>query len=102
MLEDIGFKYMEEVDPFDGGPHYRSKLTDLRPYKDFCCIKKDDLSKNLNTNNIFISDETEKKIIIRPCTLLLRPFTQIILKKLHQMNFLRASTFNSEGLKNEI
>ena len=59
MLEDIGFKYMEEVDPFDGGPHYRSKLIDLRPYKDFCCIKKDDLSKNLNTNNIFISDETE-------------------------------------------
>ncbi len=29
MLEDIGFKYINEVDPFDGGPHYRTKLTDI-------------------------------------------------------------------------
>ena len=26
MLENIGFKYTHEVDPFDGGPHYRAKL----------------------------------------------------------------------------
>ncbi|RLA65090.1 MAG: arginine N-succinyltransferase [Epsilonproteobacteria bacterium] len=26
MLEKIGFKYTEEIDPFDGGPHYRAKL----------------------------------------------------------------------------
>ena len=60
MLEDIGFEYTEEVDPFDGGPHYRAKLTDLRPYKEFCTIKKDTLSKTLNEKNFFISDETEK------------------------------------------
>ena len=29
MLEDVGFKYMDEVDPFDGGPHYRAKLKDI-------------------------------------------------------------------------
>lgn len=29
MLEKIGFKYMNEVDPFDGGPHYRAKLKDI-------------------------------------------------------------------------
>jgi len=33
MLESIGFKYTREVDPFDGGPHYRAKLSDLEPIK---------------------------------------------------------------------
>lgn len=34
MLESVGFKYMNEVDPFDGGPHYRAKLKDITPVKD--------------------------------------------------------------------
>ncbi|WP_372652639.1 arginine N-succinyltransferase [Halobacteriovorax sp.] len=34
MLENIGFKYTKEVDPFDGGPHYRSKLCDIKPVKE--------------------------------------------------------------------
>lgn len=29
MLEKIGFKYMHEVDPFDGGPHYRALTKDI-------------------------------------------------------------------------
>lgn len=33
MLESIGFKYTQEVDPFDGGPHYRCELTDIKPVK---------------------------------------------------------------------
>lgn len=33
MLESIGFKYMYEVDPFDGGPHYRALLKDIKPIK---------------------------------------------------------------------
>lgn len=34
MLEDIGFKYTYEVDPFDGGPHYRCALKDIKPVKE--------------------------------------------------------------------
>jgi len=34
MLESIGFKYTNEVDPFDGGPHYRANLKDIKPVKD--------------------------------------------------------------------
>jgi arginine N-succinyltransferase len=34
MLESIGFKYMNEVDPFDGGPHYRALLKDIKPIKE--------------------------------------------------------------------
>lgn len=33
MLESIGFKYTYEVDPFDGGPHYRCPLKEIAPIK---------------------------------------------------------------------
>jgi arginine N-succinyltransferase len=33
MLQDIGFEYTWEVDPFDGGPHYRAKVSDIMPIK---------------------------------------------------------------------
>lgn len=33
MLEQVGFKYIQEVDPFDGGPHYRCALKDVKPIK---------------------------------------------------------------------
>lgn len=29
MLQSIGFKYSHEVDPFDGGPHYRAKKNNI-------------------------------------------------------------------------
>ena len=29
MLESIGFCYTQEVDPFDGGPHYRAPLKNI-------------------------------------------------------------------------
>lgn len=34
MLEDIGFRYTYEVDPFDGGPHYRCPLKDIKPIRE--------------------------------------------------------------------
>jgi arginine N-succinyltransferase len=34
MLESIGFKYTNEVDPFDGGPHYRCDLKNIKPIKE--------------------------------------------------------------------
>ena len=34
MLESIGFKYSLEVDPFDGGPHYRCPLKEIKPIKE--------------------------------------------------------------------
>ena len=33
MLESIGFRYAEEVDPFDGGPHYKAKTDEIKPIK---------------------------------------------------------------------
>jgi len=34
MLESIGFKYTHEVDPFDGGPHFRCPLKEIKPIKE--------------------------------------------------------------------
>jgi arginine N-succinyltransferase len=34
MLESIGFKYTNEVDPFDGGPHYRAPAKEIKPIKE--------------------------------------------------------------------
>lgn len=33
LLESIGFEYLEEVDPFDGGPHYGCKVENILPIK---------------------------------------------------------------------
>lgn len=33
LLESIGFKYTEEVDPFDGGPHFGADLQEILPIK---------------------------------------------------------------------
>lgn len=29
MLEGLGFRYVNRIDPFDGGPHYEAKLADV-------------------------------------------------------------------------
>lgn len=33
LLESIGFEYLEEVDPFDGGPHYGAPTKEILPIK---------------------------------------------------------------------
>lgn len=33
LLESIGFEYLDEVDPFDGGPHYGCDLKEILPIK---------------------------------------------------------------------
>lgn len=33
LLESIGFEYLDEVDPFDGGPHYGAKTSEILPIK---------------------------------------------------------------------
>ena len=34
MLESIGFRYTYEVDPFDGGPHFRCPLKEVKPIRE--------------------------------------------------------------------
>ena len=39
MLESVGFKYTNEVDPFDGGPHFRAKLKNISIVKEISKTK---------------------------------------------------------------
>lgn len=39
MLEAIGFEYINEVDPFDGGPHYRAVTKNVLPIKNGASYK---------------------------------------------------------------
>jgi arginine N-succinyltransferase len=35
VLERIGFRYVNRIDPFDGGPHWEAKVADLVPVRRF-------------------------------------------------------------------
>ncbi|MHB8420282.1 MAG: arginine N-succinyltransferase [Myxococcales bacterium] len=35
MLERIGFKYVERIDPFDGGPHFEAEVKDVSLVRDY-------------------------------------------------------------------
>lgn len=39
LLESIGFRYLEEVDPFDGGPHYGVITKELLPIKNGVSVR---------------------------------------------------------------
>ncbi len=34
MLEHLGFRYVQRIDPFDGGPHYEAKLAEVTLVRD--------------------------------------------------------------------
>ncbi len=40
MLESIGFKYRSMIDPFDGGPHYWAKTSQIDPVRRSKLVKK--------------------------------------------------------------
>lgn len=39
MLERIGFRYVERVDPFDGGPHFEAKTSDISVVRNYRTAK---------------------------------------------------------------
>lgn len=56
MLEGIGFKYTFEVDPFDGGPHYRCPLKEIKPIKE-------KITGHLITNKSFDASQSRDVLI---------------------------------------
>lgn len=63
MLESIGFKYTHEVDPFDGGPHYRCQLDDIKPVK---TIQQAQIKKGKTSSPKFylvVTDNEEFEIV---------------------------------------
>lgn len=48
MLESIGFSYNHEVDPFDGGPHFRCPLKEIKPIKHIINAEVSDRDINID------------------------------------------------------
>lgn len=62
MLERIGFEYVNEVDPFDGGPHYRAKKEDIKPIKSLKQYRAE-YQKNLDeAKDYIIKTDNQKEI----------------------------------------
>jgi arginine N-succinyltransferase len=47
MLEQIGFRYVERIDPFDGGPHYEANTADVSLIARYrsCRVSRRDLTR---------------------------------------------------------
>jgi arginine N-succinyltransferase len=54
LLESIGFKYLHEVDPFDGGPHYGVLAKDVTLIKNGKWVKLSDSDKGTFSNRALI------------------------------------------------
>jgi arginine N-succinyltransferase len=71
MLESIGFKYSHEVDPFDGGPHYRCELQDITLVKSLKNYKIDvthDISEFSETCLLSLdNEEYQFSAVVVPC-----------------------------------
>ncbi|MBT7608929.1 MAG: arginine N-succinyltransferase [Bacteriovoracaceae bacterium] len=71
MLESIGFKYTNEVDPFDGGPHYRCKLKDVTLIKSLNNYKIEVANEEINFTECRIlsleNDKYQFSAAVLPC-----------------------------------
>jgi arginine N-succinyltransferase len=61
MLESIGFKYIDEIDPFDGGPHYRCKASDILPIKNSQEVLIEESNDDLVIENYLIDIKIKTK-----------------------------------------
>jgi arginine N-succinyltransferase len=57
LLEKIGFTYRQEVDPFDGGPHYDAALKDITIVKKGAIREVQDGGKKLHQDALIGYDE---------------------------------------------
>lgn len=60
MLERIGFRYVERIDPFDGGPHFEAKVDDLTLMRRFrtCKVHPEDLEREAEDMLVAVTRDT--------------------------------------------
>jgi arginine N-succinyltransferase len=60
MLERIGFKYVERIDPFDGGPHYEANISDISLVRKYRTAKLAEDDLETEADDMLVSFESEK------------------------------------------
>lgn len=60
MLERIGFRYVERIDPFDGGPHFEGRMEEISLVRRYRTVKlaEKDLEREAETMLVGFSRET--------------------------------------------
>lgn len=59
MLEKIGFRYIERVDPFDGGPHFEANVSDLTVVRRFRTAKLGDKDLEQEADDMLVGVERD-------------------------------------------
>jgi arginine N-succinyltransferase len=59
MLERIGFKYVERIDPFDGGPHFEANVADLTLVRRYRTVKLAEDDFEQEGEDLLVSCERE-------------------------------------------
>ena len=68
LLESIGFEYIDEVDPFDGGPHYGCDTKDILPIKRGQKLKVSDGKDSQFSHRMLVATtEDEFRAVLAPC-----------------------------------
>lgn len=72
MLESIGFQYDNRIDPFDGGPHYSAKTSDIRLVREYrrAKVMSEDLDREWDERLVAVERTTGKsrfRAIRTPC-----------------------------------
>ena len=57
MLERIGFKYMERIDPFDGGPHFEADTADISLVRKYRSLKVAEEDFELEGDDVLVAVE---------------------------------------------
>ncbi len=68
LLESIGFEYLEEVDPFDGGPHYGCDTNQIKPIEQGRYLNISGSNDSKYSKKMMIATTSgEFKMTLSPC-----------------------------------
>jgi arginine N-succinyltransferase len=59
MLERIGFRYVERIDPFDGGPHYEANVADISLVRRFRTARLAEEDLELEADEMLVGYERD-------------------------------------------
>ncbi len=60
LLESIGFEYLDEVDPFDGGPHFGADTKDIKVINQSKLVKLVEFKDSIYKERCLLAAETEE------------------------------------------
>lgn len=89
LVEKIGFRYRNMIDPFDGGPHYWARRNQITPVKETYLVKLAPNTKNLVPRTGLVLSISEKGVRCIPGEFSFKSKKEIILTD-DQQNLLNA------------